>query len=94
VLIKPVVMLSVHGRGTHGGGGDVVMVGQGEPTDVEWMVIEPLLPAVRRRGVRWCELAIYLAASLHAKWHGFQTPVRVQGVRAVVRPSKSQIPAR
>jgi len=41
-----------------------------------------------------CELAIYLAASLHAKWHGFQTPVRVQGVRAVGRSNKSPIPAR
>jgi len=28
-----------------------------------------------------CELAIYLAASWHAKGRGFQTPVRVQGLR-------------
>ncbi len=41
-----------------------------------------------------CELAIYLAASWHAKWHGFQTPVRVQGLRTVGRPNKSPITAR
>ncbi len=41
-----------------------------------------------------CELAIYLAASWHVKWHGFQTPVRVQGLRTVGRPNKSPITAR
>jgi len=36
-----------------------------------------------------CELAIYLADSLHAKWHGLRTLVRVQGVRTAERPNKS-----
>ena len=41
-----------------------------------------------------CELAIYLAASLHAKWPSFRTAVRVKGVKAVGRPNKSPITAR
>jgi hypothetical protein len=32
------------------------------------------------------KLALYLAAPLQAKWHGFQTSVRVQGSRTVERP--------
>jgi len=38
----------------------------------------------RQPDCRRCELAIYLAASLHAKWHGFQTPVLGSCLRQVV----------
>ena len=41
-----------------------------------------------------CELAIYMAASLHAKWPSFRTAVRVKGARTAGRPDKSPIAAR
>ena len=41
-----------------------------------------------------CELAIYLAASLHAKWPIFRTAVRVRDARTAGRPDKSPIAAR